>query len=210
MGFTVSLVQYPTDEDWMLCKRCALVTMGKKPITPPNEKWKHDSLKARHSHIRVLPFMFSLEGIPYFVSVHLCRHVHSQPFVKSQRSNPDRGAERQDAPVDMLWMMNAEELMNVASKRLCSLADPMTQSVVREMCQQVEQTCPEFEGLLAPMCAYEVCREMFSCGNPHRCSCCKYSNLKTDYYNFGLRLECRRTWDDVDGEDVCAFFEREE
>lgn len=162
----VELVKYPLAEDWMLCKQCALVTVGKNAITSPSIEWKHQILEARHSPIRVLNFMFRLE-IPYWVSVHLCRHIHSQPFVKSQRndrqSDYDRNKAPQDAPVTMLWYMNAEELMVIANKRLCKQASTETQEIVKTMCEEVLKVCPEFEGLLVPMCRYGKCHEMFPC-----------------------------------------------
>ena len=82
----VSILKRPAEEDWLFCKQCALVTIGKAVKTPPTEEWKRSILRARHSPIRELRFVFLLEDIPYWVSVHLCRHVHAQPYVKSQRS----------------------------------------------------------------------------------------------------------------------------
>ena len=162
----VELIKYPMAEDWILCKQCALVTVGKNVKTEPTTEWKHQILEARHSPIRVLNFMFRLE-IPYWVSVHLCRHIPSQPFVTSQRndrqSEYDRNSAPQDAMVTMLWYMNAEELMVIANKRLCKQASEETQAVVRMMCEEVLKVCPEFECLLVPMCKYGKCHEMFPC-----------------------------------------------
>ena len=114
----ITLLKYPTDEDWALAKQCALVTIGKEMKTAPDMEWKHSILRARHSPIRTLQFAFYLEGVPYWVSTHLARHVHAQPFIRSQRNDRqdeyDRNAARQDAPVDMIWYMNAEELMAIA------------------------------------------------------------------------------------------------
>lgn len=167
--YKVSLLNYPTEDDWMLCKRCALVTVGKEPIHAPDATWKHAILRARHSPIRTLMFAFLLENIPYYVSVHLARHVHAQPFIRSQRndrqSSYDRNAARQDVPVDMVWVMNAEEFMTIASKRLCRLADKTTREVVRMICALVVEQCPEFNGLLAPPCELTGrCTEMYPCG----------------------------------------------
>ena len=163
----VELIDFPTPKDWMLCKQCALVTVGKNAITEPTTEWKHKILKARHSPIRELKFVFKLE-IPYWVSVHLCRHIHAQPYVRSQRndrqSDYDRNSAPQDAPVTMIWSMNAEELMVIANKRLCNKASKETQQVVQAMCDQVLEFYPEFKGLLVPMCVYGKCNEMESCG----------------------------------------------
>jgi thymidylate synthase ThyX len=164
----VELIKYPSLEDWIMCKQCALVTVGKKTVREPDIEWKRKILEARHSPIRVLNFMFKLE-VPYWVSVHLCRHIHSQPFVRSQRndrqSDYDRNKAPQNEPVTMLWYMNAEELMTIANKRLCKQASEETRQVVKMMCEEVLKVCPEFEGLLVPMCAYHngKCHEIFPC-----------------------------------------------
>lgn len=165
----IELLEYPTEKDWMEVKRRALVTVGKKPVNPPDSEWKSKILYARHSPIRYLRFSFYLE-VPYYVSVHLARHVHAQPYIRSQRndrqSEYDRNSARQDAEVSMIWDLNAEEFMVVANKRLCSKADPTTQKVVYEMCETVKDVCPEIYVFLLPACGYNggVCHEIDSCG----------------------------------------------
>ena len=169
MTMTIELVRYPTDEDWMLCKQCTLVTVGKGAKMPPTREWKEKILKARHSPIRVLPFVFRLTDIPYWVSVHLCRHIHAQPFVKTQRNDRqmhyDRNSAPQNAPVDMMWAMNAESLITIANKRLCKQASKETRDVVKAMCDAVIAVCPEFANELVPMCRRNggVCHEFYSC-----------------------------------------------
>jgi thymidylate synthase ThyX len=162
------MVKFPTSDDWIFCKKCALVTVGKDALTEPTKEWKHKILEARHSPIRVLQFAFELE-IPSWVSVHLVRHIHAQPFVKSQRNDRQKDYDRtkapQDAPVKMIWYMNAEELMTIANKRLCKQASIETRQVVQMICDKVTSAFPEFEGLLVPMCKYHggKCHEMFPC-----------------------------------------------
>ena len=53
----------------------------------------------------------------------------------------------------------------IANKRLCNKASKETRNVVVEMCKEVMQKCPEFYGLLVPMCTYHgnKCHEMFPC-----------------------------------------------
>lgn len=166
---TVRLIEWPTKWDWIACKRRALVTIGKEVKTPPDTEWKTKILRARHSPVRFLRFGFYIE-CPYWVSVHLCRHVHAQPYVRSQRNDRqneyDRNEASQSAPVSMILDVNAEELMVIANKRLCMQASPETREVVRSMCSLTEKACPEFCGLLVPMCEYQggVCHEMYPCG----------------------------------------------
>lgn len=170
MNVGIEVLKYPTEEDWMLAKQCASVTSGKRAKYQPDEEWKRQMLDSRHSPIRTLQFCFLLTNVPYWVSVHLVRHVHAQPFVKSQRddrqSEYKRNEAPQDAPVDMCWYMNAEELMTIANKRLCNQASPETRHVIKLICLSVLETNPEFEGFLVPMCAYRGgrCGELRSCG----------------------------------------------
>lgn len=161
----VTLLYQPTAEDWLEVKRRALVTIGKRPIAPPNDKWKRDILEARHSPIRYLRFSFLLE-VPYWVSVHLCRHIHAQPYVKSQRNDRqndyDRTKAPQDAPVVMILDMNGEEFLTIANKRLCNQTAEETREVVQMMCDAVDEI---YQPSLVPMCVYHggVCHEMFPC-----------------------------------------------
>ena len=165
----ITMINSPTEETWMEVKARALVTIGKKAVTPPTTEWKHKILEARHSPIRHLMFSFYLKDIPSWVSVHLVRHhVGFQPFVKSQRNDRqndyDRTKAPQDSPVDMIIDLNAESLMTLANKRLCNQASKETRDVVRKICDIVLEKYPEFEGLLVPMCEYGRCHEMNPCG----------------------------------------------
>lgn len=166
----ITVLEYPTDNDWLEVKRRALVTAGLNIKNPPTEEWKKNILNARHSPIRRLHFSFLLEDIPSWVSVHLVRHVHAQPYVRSQRNDRqsvyDRNKAPQDAPVSMIWDMNAEQLMVIANKRLCMQASTETRMLIEEICRKVVELCPEFAGFLVPMCEYHggVCHEMYPCG----------------------------------------------
>ena len=165
----VEIVKYPKEDDWLLTKQCTLVTVGKESEVPPTENFKKNLLRARHSPIRELKFVFRITGLPYWVSVHLSRHIHAQPYIKTQRndrqSQYDRNSAPQNSPVDMMWSMNAEELITIANKRLCNLASKETREVVRTICDKVIEVCPEFKDELVPMCVRNggVCYEMFSC-----------------------------------------------
>ena len=166
----VEVIKYPTEEDWLLAKKCTLVTVGKESERPATDRFKTGMLRARHSPIRVLPFLFYITDVPYWVSVHLCRHIHAQPYVKTQRndrqSDYDRTKAPQDAPVDMMWYMNAEELITIANKRLCNLASKETRELVKMIFKEVIRVCPEFKDELVPMCVRNggICYEMFPCG----------------------------------------------
>lgn len=36
----VTILKHPTDEDWILCKTCTLVTVNKHSVKPPTDEWK--------------------------------------------------------------------------------------------------------------------------------------------------------------------------
>lgn len=167
---SIEMLRNPSQEDWERCYMLALNTMGKKftggRIT---EEWKHKILKAKHSPIRTLWFTIRLT-IPYFVSVHLVRHkIGIEHFVQSQRndrqSNYDREVAPQDAMVSHVIEVNAEQLMFMANRRLCGMADATTRYVMTQICKEVEKKNPEFIGHLKPMCEYlHECPEFKPCG----------------------------------------------
>ena len=176
----IEIVNWPRDSDWMEVKRRALVTVGKKPIREPDMRWKHEMLVQRHSPIRNLQISFLLEDIPYWLSTEFSRHVHAQPYIRSQRNDRqeayDRNAARQDAPVSMIWDFNAESFMVCANKRLCQMASKEARTVMAHMCILLEEKCPEFIGTLVPMCIYHghVCHESRGCG------LCPYDGMEGD------------------------------
>lgn len=168
----VKLIQYPTEEDWMECRRRALITvygLGLGKMAPPTDEWKYKILKARHSPIRYLRYSFLIENIPSNTAVHFCRHVHAQPYVSSLRNDRqsvmDGDIAPRNTPVNMILDVNAEELMVIANKRLCNKAAKTTRMVTRLMCLEALNKTPELEELLVPMCEYlHECPEMRGCG----------------------------------------------
>lgn len=168
----IKLIGAPTEKDWLEVKRRALVTSGLNVRNPPTSEWKHDILKACHSPIRYLRYSFYLEGIPYWVAMHLRTHVHDTPngdefapYIRSQRDDRQsmyaRGKAPQDQPVNLILDVSGEQIMTLAHKRLCRTASPETQAVVRSMCMLVEDVTPEYKGLLVPMCEWlHHCPEM--------------------------------------------------
>lgn len=166
----VELIRVPTEEDMLLCKMCAFETEGKDTNVLPTEKWLYRILDARHSPIRELKFVFRFTNLPSYIATHLARHIHARPYIQSQRNDRqnkyDRRKAPQDAPVKMMWSMEAEELMIVFNKRLCNKADPATIAVVKGMRTLVVQEAPYMDDFCVPMCEYHggICHEMKPCG----------------------------------------------
>lgn len=170
MDFKVEILKRPTDEDWMFCKICTLNTVGKTSTKLPTDEWKHKLLLSEHSPIRTLNFIIKMQ-IPYYSSVHFSRHfIGVTHFVQSQRNdrqdNYDRTKAPQDAMVSHIMHINAQELMFMARRRLCTQADAVTRQIMQEICRQVIEGSPEFAGTLEPMCFYRGgrCTEFNCCG----------------------------------------------
>ena len=71
-----------------------------------------------------------------------------------------------NTPVDMIFFCNAEELMTIANKRLCSKASAKTREVAGMMCDEAAKVMPEIAEFLVPNCLWHggVCHELESCG----------------------------------------------
>lgn len=163
----IEVIRYPGESDWQRCLYIAMVTQGHDGSSTPSESWKKKILAAEHSPVRTLMYTFRLHDIPYFSSVHLVRHKFGiEHYVRSQRVNPDRGAERQDALVNHVMDMNFQALVNLCRKRLCYKADPMTQQIVQLLVDELKKVDPISASFCVPECIYRgcVCHEMRPCG----------------------------------------------
>lgn len=165
----VEILRYPTSEDWERCKMLALNTVGKDFTGEVSDEWKTKILKAEHSPIRTLMFTIKME-IPYYSSVHFCRHsVGVSHYVSTQRNdrqnNYDRRGARQDALVSHIMDINAQALINMSHRRLCFQADTVTRQTMEEITCKVMEVSPEIGRMMCPMCDYRKgCNEIKSCG----------------------------------------------
>lgn len=164
----IDLLRFPTDEDWKRCLYLARATQGKyDDVKEPTLEWKRRILKAEHSPIRTLMFTIKMDGIPYYSSVHFARHKYGvEHYVQSQRVNPERGAERQDAPVIHIMDLNAQALIAMMRKRLCYKADETTRAIADAIRRQIQNMDAVYSGNLLPECQYRYghCPEIRSCG----------------------------------------------
>ena len=166
----VEILRYPTQQDWDRCKMLALSTEGKTMMMKASDEWKYKMLRCEHSPIRTLMFTIKLIDIPYWVSNHLVRHKYGiEHYVKSQRNDRqdeyDRNTAPQSTPVTHIIDVNAQELIFMARKRLCSKAAEETKRVMEMIVDKVLKLCPEFQPFLVPQCQYlGRCPEIHSCG----------------------------------------------
>ncbi len=169
-GIKVDVLRHPEDADWERCKMLAMNTIGKKDWSGSvTDVWKQKILRSEHSPIRTLMFTVRIE-MPYWVSVHFCRHKYGiEHYVSSQRNDRQDKYDRTEAPqgafVSHIMDVNAQELMQMAGMRLCGQASPETREVMGAIVREVLKTNPEFSGLLVPKCVKRGgCNEFVPCG----------------------------------------------
>jgi len=127
----------------------------------------HKFYKSEHSPIRTQIFCVEMYDIPSFVSVHLVRHhVGIEHFVKSNRT--DRGGKEdvdRYSPVNHMMICNAQSLINMARKRLCTQASKETREVFEEIKNRVAEKDVALSSCMLPECGYKngYCNEFSTC-----------------------------------------------
>lgn len=157
------------EDNWQDVKDATMNTIGKSTGKYPDSDWKLKLLKAEHSPIRKLKFSWRWVDIPYWVSVHLVRHkVGIEHFVKTQRSDRT-GEDRNELPQGTLISheceADAQALINISRKRLCTCASPETRNAWQLVKEEVKKVEPELAKCMVKECVYRgFCPEMFGCG----------------------------------------------
>ena len=182
---------------WKRVLNAARRTVGRAPLDKePSDSWKAKMLLAEHSPIRLLEYDWTWGNIKQWVTAHLVRHHEGcEKFVHTQRGDrrkilEDYGINTRDelpqgALNEMDMTANAQALINISRRRLCSCASKET----REAWQQVKESIAKIDPIMAskmvPECLYRgFCPEFI---NP-----CGYS--KTDKYQQDLKKY--REWED--------------
>lgn len=136
----------------------------------PSIEFKKKIIKAEHSPLRCLMFNIDFYDIPRFVSDHLVRHVHAQPFVSTGRSdvlkeNPPREEQRMTDLYNMRLFLNAQEIINISKVRLCNKAEKETRKIWGMVVSELRKQEPELAAACVPSCFYRgFCPEIKSCG----------------------------------------------
>lgn len=181
MSKVIKLEQVTT---WNRVLNAARKTVGKVPLKKePSDKWKAKMLLSEHSPIRLLEYDFSWADIKQWVTVHLVRHHEGcEKFVHSQREDRrELGIPRDDLPQgslnDMDMTCNAQALINISRKRLCSCASFETREAWKQVIEELRKVDPILAGKCVPECLYRgFCPEFDRC--------CGY--VKTDKFKIDL------------------------
>ena len=176
---------------WKRVLNAARRTIGKKPIDKePSNSWKAKLLLAEHSPIRLLEFDWTWGEIQQWVTTHLVRHHEGcEKFVHTQRvdRNPElEGLSRDELPQgllnDMDMTANAQALINISRKRLCSCASKETREAWKQVKEAIREVDPIMADKMVPECIYRgFCPEFINpCGYANTQ---KYQDDLTNYRN---------------------------
>lgn len=161
---------YKYEDVWPEVKGAARNTIGKDGTgLPPDDNWKKNILLAEHSPIRLIRFCWKWQSLKSWVSVHFVRHkIGIEHWVTTQRSDRtgvDRDSSPQNAPVNHMCEANAQALINISRKRLCTQASPETRKAWQEVKDQVSEVDPVLSSVMVRECVYRgFCPEMRCCG----------------------------------------------
>ena len=156
---------------WKDVLNAARFTQRKKPLDKePSPEFKKQIIKAEHSPLRCLMFNIDLYDIPRYVSDHLVRHVHAQPFVSTGRSdvlkeNPPREEQKMTDLYNTRLFLNAQEIINISKVRLCNKAEKETRKIWNMVIEELRKFEPELAAACVPNClSKSYCPEIKSCG----------------------------------------------
>lgn len=163
---------------WKRVLNAARRTIGKQPLDKePSNSWKAKILLAEHSPIRLLEYDWTWGDIMQWVTTHLVRHHEGvEKFVHSQRGDrrplleeynvKSRNELPQGALNDMDMTANAQALIYISRKRLCSCASKETREAWKQVKEEIAKKDPILASKMVPECLYRgFCPEwMNSCG----------------------------------------------
>ena len=142
---------------WTEVVNRARTTVGKEELgKEPSDTFKRKILRAEHSPIRSFIFCFKITNLKSWIAPHFVRHhVGVEKWVRTQRSDRT-GIDRDDLPqgaeVEMEIEANAQALINIARKRLCSQASVETREVMDAIKKEVEKKDPIVADVMVKEC----------------------------------------------------------
>lgn len=157
------------EDNWQDIKDSAMNTINKTTGKYPDSEWKRRLILSEHSPIRRMHFYWRWKDLKSWVSVHMVRHkIGIEHWVSTQRSDRT-GVSRDELPqgalVNHACEADAQALINISRKRLCSCASPETREAWQLVKDEIAKTEPELAGCMVKECIYRgFCPEMFSCG----------------------------------------------
>ena len=162
--------KYSYRNAWRDVKEAARTTVNKDGAgLDPSDSWKKTILLAEHSPIRRIRFVWKWTNLKSWVSVHFVRHkIGIEHWVSTQRSDRT-GVDRDNAPQGALVSheceADAQALIFISRRRLCSQAAPETRAAWTEVKEAVKKVDPVLASVMVRECVYRgFCPEFHSCG----------------------------------------------
>ena len=179
------------DTSWNRALNAARKTLGKNKIEKePSEEWKKMALMAEHSPIKLVEYTISFKDLRQWVGVHLLRHPFVLPFIHTQRVDKRELDEYVDKVMSILsdevkndpsfnkrdylfkgqtndqdFVVNAQTLINISRKRLCTCASKETRDAWKAVQDAIREFDPVMASFMVPNCVYRgFCPEKDSCG----------------------------------------------
>ena len=174
------IIRFESITSWKRVLNKARRTIGKAPLDKePSNSWKAKMLLAEHSPIRLLEYDWTWAEIQQWVTTHLVRHHEGcEKFVHTQRVDRNlflRNKSRDELPQGLFNEMdmnaNAQAIINISRKRLCSCASKETREAWKQVVEEIRKVDPILADKCVPECLYRgFCPEFM---NP-----CGYSKTK--------------------------------
>lgn len=135
----------------------------------PSSSWKRRMLLCEHSPIRRIHISWIWIGIKYWVSTHFVRHKYGiEHWVRTQRTDRtgvNRDEIGQGALVEHETEADAQAVINISRRRLCSGASPETREAWKAFLLKLGRKEPELVSVCVKDCVYRGwCYEYQSCG----------------------------------------------
>lgn len=167
--------------NWIKIRSACMTTITKQAgDKQPSSTWRRKLLICRHSPIRRGIISWKWDKIPYAISTHFARHHEGvEKFIGTERADrtevKDRSKRSQMNCVPMEMDANIQGLMNVAEKRLCMCADPITRAYMEALVEEIRKYDKDIAWALVPQCVRcGGCVEPFG-------KCQYYSNVFKDF-----------------------------
>lgn len=158
---------------------------GDKEISP---EYMRKMYMCEHSPIRIMTYNVLLKNVPYAYAMHLVRHnIGFTPFVSTQRDDrvkdsiprKDKG---QEEYVMLRFIGNAQAIMNISRKRLCTGASIETRLIWKAVLFEIAKYDKPLVDCCVPECVYRgFCPEFYPCDYS---TTRHYSKVRDQYINF--------------------------
>jgi hypothetical protein len=156
--------------NWVHVVNAARNTVNKKEIfNEPSSEWKRKMLISEHSPIRLIKILYTWHEIKRWVSTHFVRHKFGiEHFISTKREDRtgiSRDELRQDVLDSHTFEANAQAIINISRKRLCTQAHKETTEKWKEFLSHVKEIEPELYSVCVRECVYRgFCPDITKCG----------------------------------------------